>query len=84
MDAADLARWTRFATKGGIGRCQATSDCVAQGADDLMFLKVSFLRISRIQKALNLIVNCVGVQDDEITVLMQLNDEGLFLVSFPA
>ncbi|KAF8587486.1 hypothetical protein K439DRAFT_1407419 [Ramaria rubella] len=39
MDAADLARWTRFAAKGGIGRCTALQDCVAQGTEDLMFLK---------------------------------------------
>ncbi|CAK5279349.1 unnamed protein product [Mycena citricolor] len=39
MDAAELARWTRFAAKGGIGRCTATGDCVAEGAEDLMFLK---------------------------------------------
>ncbi|KZP21793.1 hypothetical protein FIBSPDRAFT_690748, partial [Athelia psychrophila] len=39
MDAAELARWTRFAAKGGIGKCTAVNDCVAEGADDLMFLK---------------------------------------------
>ncbi|KDQ17473.1 hypothetical protein BOTBODRAFT_96130, partial [Botryobasidium botryosum FD-172 SS1] len=39
MDAADLARWTRFAAKGGIGKCTALMDCVAEGAQDLMFLK---------------------------------------------
>lgn len=38
MEARDLARWTRFANKGGIGRCTAVQDCVAQGTDDLMFL----------------------------------------------
>lgn len=42
MDAAELARWTRFAAKGGIGRGIAIADCVAEAADDLMFLKVSF------------------------------------------
>jgi hypothetical protein len=57
MDAKDLARWTRFANKGGIGKCTALSDCVAQGNDDLMFLA-----------------------DDEITVLMQLPEESVFLV----
>lgn len=41
MDAAELARWTRFASKGGIGRCTATQDCIAENPDDLMFLKVS-------------------------------------------
>lgn len=38
MDAKDLARWTRFANKGGIGKCTALQDCVAEGNDDLMFL----------------------------------------------
>ncbi|KAJ8584066.1 hypothetical protein M405DRAFT_747662, partial [Rhizopogon salebrosus TDB-379] len=37
--AHDLARWTRFAAKGGIGRCTATVDCVAREIGDLMFLK---------------------------------------------
>lgn len=40
MDPNDLARWTRFALKGGIGKCIAVDDCVAEDADDLMFLKV--------------------------------------------
>ena len=41
MDAQDLARWTRFAGKGGIGKCSAIIDCVAQEmGEDLMFLKV--------------------------------------------
>ncbi|KIY70086.1 hypothetical protein CYLTODRAFT_321106, partial [Cylindrobasidium torrendii FP15055 ss-10] len=39
MDGAELARWTRFAGKGGIGKCTATADCVAENAEDLMFLK---------------------------------------------
>ncbi|EIN12699.1 hypothetical protein PUNSTDRAFT_27997, partial [Punctularia strigosozonata HHB-11173 SS5] len=39
MDAAELARWTRFAAKGGIGKCTAIQDCVAERPDDLMFLK---------------------------------------------
>ncbi|KAI4525189.1 hypothetical protein K523DRAFT_345751 [Schizophyllum commune Tattone D] len=39
MDAAELARWTRFAAKGGIGKCTAVQDCVAQSSEDLMFLK---------------------------------------------
>ena len=41
MGSAELARWTRFAAKGGIEKCIATADCVAQSSDDLMFLKVS-------------------------------------------
>lgn len=41
MDAGELARWTRFAAKGGIGKCTAIQDCVAERAEDLMFLKVS-------------------------------------------
>ncbi|KAH7097869.1 hypothetical protein BKA62DRAFT_623365, partial [Auriculariales sp. MPI-PUGE-AT-0066] len=39
LDAQNLARWTRFALKGGIGRCVAVQDCVAQNPEDLMFLK---------------------------------------------
>ncbi|EJD04609.1 uncharacterized protein FOMMEDRAFT_69137, partial [Fomitiporia mediterranea MF3/22] len=39
MDAADLARWTRFAAKGGIGKCTAVQDCIAESPEDLMFLK---------------------------------------------
>ncbi|KAG6856602.1 hypothetical protein H0H87_002694 [Tephrocybe sp. NHM501043] len=39
MEAIELARWTRFAAKGGIGKCTALCDCVAENADDLMFLK---------------------------------------------
>ena len=45
MEAADLARWTRFAAKGGIGKCTAIVDCVAENADDLMFLKVRRLSV---------------------------------------
>ncbi|KDR79719.1 hypothetical protein GALMADRAFT_93552 [Galerina marginata CBS 339.88] len=39
LEAAELARWTRFAAKGGIGKCTAMCDCVAESPDDLMFLK---------------------------------------------
>ncbi|KAG6890242.1 hypothetical protein C0992_002770 [Termitomyces sp. T32_za158] len=39
MEAIELARWTRFAAKGGIGKCTALVDCVAENSDDLMFLK---------------------------------------------
>ncbi|KAL0581386.1 hypothetical protein V5O48_000650 [Marasmius crinis-equi] len=39
MDAVELSRWTRFAAKGGIGKCSAIQDCVAEGEQDLMFLK---------------------------------------------
>ncbi|KIJ26581.1 hypothetical protein M422DRAFT_88810, partial [Sphaerobolus stellatus SS14] len=45
MEASDLARWTRFAAKGGIGKCTATQDCVAQHGDDLMFLKVDEITV---------------------------------------
>ena len=40
MDALELARWTRFATKGGIGKCTALRDHIAQESEDLMFLEV--------------------------------------------
>ncbi|KDQ49280.1 hypothetical protein JAAARDRAFT_85231, partial [Jaapia argillacea MUCL 33604] len=39
MDATQLARWTRFAAKGGIGKCTVTQDCVAESMEDLMFMK---------------------------------------------
>ncbi|KAL0063251.1 hypothetical protein AAF712_009853 [Marasmius tenuissimus] len=39
MDGVELSRWTRFAAKGGIGKCTAIQDCVAEGEQDLMFLK---------------------------------------------
>ena len=41
LEPAELARWTRFAAKGGIGKCTASCDCVAESPDDLMFLKAS-------------------------------------------
>ncbi|KAG6877529.1 hypothetical protein C0993_006323 [Termitomyces sp. T159_Od127] len=41
MEAIELRRWTRFAAKGGIGKCTALKDCVAENSDDLMFLEVS-------------------------------------------
>ncbi|KLO06752.1 hypothetical protein SCHPADRAFT_837590, partial [Schizopora paradoxa] len=39
LDANDLARWTRFAAKGGIGKCTAVQDCIAESQEDLMFLQ---------------------------------------------
>ncbi|KZT24311.1 hypothetical protein NEOLEDRAFT_1038725, partial [Neolentinus lepideus HHB14362 ss-1] len=39
MEPAELARWTRFAAKGGIGKCTALQDCVAESPEQLMFLK---------------------------------------------
>ena len=40
MDASRFSRWTRFANKGGIGKCVALRDCVAEQPGDLMFFKV--------------------------------------------
>ena len=40
MDASRFSRWTRFAKKGGIGKCVALQDCVAEQPGDLMFFKV--------------------------------------------
>jgi hypothetical protein len=54
MDAGDLARWTRFAAKGGIGKCTATQDCVAERAEDLMFLKVRSRLLRFVLVSLNL------------------------------
>ncbi|THU76198.1 hypothetical protein K435DRAFT_586372, partial [Dendrothele bispora CBS 962.96] len=39
MDAAELSRWTRLAAKGGIGKCTASHDCVAEWNADLMFME---------------------------------------------
>lgn len=74
MDANELGRWTRFALKGGIGKGSAIQDCVAEEAEDLMFLKV---RIA------NFATHSVltPLQDDEIVVLMQLPEqEDMYLV----
>lgn len=40
MDASRFSRWTRFAKKGGIGKCVALQDCAAEQPGDLMFFKV--------------------------------------------
>ncbi|KAG8905424.1 hypothetical protein FRB99_008970 [Tulasnella sp. 403] len=37
MDPAQLARWERFAARGGLGTCTAVNDCVAEVSEDLMF-----------------------------------------------
>ncbi|KAH9941848.1 uncharacterized protein BXZ73DRAFT_4281, partial [Epithele typhae] len=39
MEASELGRWTRFASKGGIGKCTALEDCIAEQSQDLMFMK---------------------------------------------
>ncbi|EUC62345.1 TBC1 domain protein 10B [Rhizoctonia solani AG-3 Rhs1AP] len=39
MESADLARWQRFASKGGIGKSIALVDRIAERDGDLMFLK---------------------------------------------
>lgn len=75
MDAAQLSRWTRFASKGGIGKCIAQQDCVAREPDDLMFLKVTHTH------SLSCFHSTLSLQDDEIIVLMQLTEEdGIYLV----
>ena len=48
MDASELGRWTRFAAKGGIGKCTALQDCIAEHAEDLMFMKVACVLIWRV------------------------------------
>ena len=50
MDANELGRWTRFAAKGGIGRCTATQDCLAEEPEDLMFLKVRHSSLSCVER----------------------------------
>lgn len=74
MDANELGRWTRFALKGGIGKGSAIHDCVAEEAEDLMFLKVRILH-SATRSVLT------SLQDDDIVVLMQLPEqEDMYLV----
>lgn len=80
MDAQELARWLRFATKGGIGKCTATRDCVAQNPEDLMFLQASSLA----QNGTTFSMLILSLKDDEIIVLMQISaSDGLYLVSHP-
>lgn len=72
-----MARWTRFAAKGGIGKCTAVRDCVAQSSNDLMFLRVRSLRLVTGNPQIS---HCM--QDDEIIVLMQLQEQpDTYLVS---
>jgi hypothetical protein len=50
MDASEFSRWTRFAKKGGIGKCVALKNCAAAHPGDLMFFEVhafSFFKLSR-------------------------------------
>lgn len=39
LTAAELSRWTCFGVKGGIGRAEALTDKLAEGAEELMFLQ---------------------------------------------
>jgi hypothetical protein len=56
--------------KGGIGKCVAICDCIAENNNDLMFLKVRILLIC--------------LQDDDITVPLQVQDaDGVFFVRPP-
>ena len=48
MDATELGRWSRFASKGGIGKCTALQDYVAEEPEDLMFMKVACVLIWRV------------------------------------
>ena len=70
MDVAELSRWTRFAAKGGIGKCTAVQDCVAKHSDDLMFLNVR-----RSSLLSGLLITTQDIQGDEIVVLMQLTGQ---------
>jgi hypothetical protein len=79
MDAAELARWTRFAGKGGIGICTAVRDCVAERVEDLMFLNVTVFPSPR--PPTPTLISSLPTQDDVITVLMQIPDlDDVFLV----
>ena len=48
MDATELGRWSRFAAKGGIGKCTALQDYVAEEPEDLMFMKVACASLWRV------------------------------------
>ena len=72
MQVHELARWTRFAAKGGIGKCTAVHNCVAQSSDDLMFMKVRSL--GPVATGVQISNLSDRTQDDEIIVLMQLQD----------
>lgn len=39
LSAQNVLKWSRFADKGGIGRCVALSDKIAEEQDSLMFLQ---------------------------------------------
>ena len=58
MDATDLARWTRFAAKGGIGKCTAVQDCIAESTEDLMFLKACWesLHVANVALMMNFVL----------------------------
>ena len=84
MDAAQLGRWMRFAAKGGIGRATALVDYVAERPQDLMFLKVRPLLFSSLFYYAQRADWDLNGQGDEIVVLMKLEDEHVYLVSFPS
>ncbi|KAI0737573.1 hypothetical protein C8Q80DRAFT_1061597, partial [Daedaleopsis nitida] len=61
MDASELGRWTRFASKGGISKCTVLQDCIAERVEDLMFMKVSSLRLPSLSESFQ--GYCEGVVD---------------------
>ena len=66
-----------FAAKGGIGKCTAVQDCIAESQEDLMFLQVCRRDLS----VLVLLFTSFHAQNDEIVVLMQVQGQpGLYLV----
>jgi hypothetical protein len=78
LEPADLAPWTRFAGKVGMGKCVAQCDCVAEISDGFMFLKVCSCL------DLNTCFASFLVQDDEIIAPLQIPDlENFFPVSIP-
>ena len=66
LEPANLARWTRFAPKGGIEKCVAQCDCVAESSDDLMFLRCVVVLLG-----LSASFASSLEQDDEMTVLLK-------------
>jgi hypothetical protein len=70
LEPANLAR---YAAKGGIGKCVAQCDCIAECSNDLMFFKGVLLDLDTSFVSYLL--------QDDITVLLHIPDqENIFLV----
>ena len=61
LSASSVARWYRFAHKGGIGRCVALADKIAEEQDSLMFLQGDVIIVLQDLHDGNLFGYCEGV-----------------------